>query len=637
MYSSIDEADRVEVIDTCYYPLLELADSGIPIAVEIPGITLEIINDLRPAWVNKFRLQLADQRIELVGSGYSQIIGPLVPAEVNYWNQKIGLDLYQHLLGIRPEIALVNEMAYSAGIADIYHQAGYRGIIMEWNNPRKYHPEWSPEILYNPQTVRTAGHELILLIWSDSISFQKFQRYSHGDLEFSKLLNYLKEHSAPSDRFFPLYSNDVEIFDYRPGRYKTEADIGDGISEWQRIRILYEKLSSHPDFELVGLNRVLPTELTGDMVPIVLEDSIQPIPVKKQEKYNINRWALSGRADFNINTICHRLYKNLSKHDRLDSTSNWKQLCYLWSSDFRTHITEARWAAYLDQLTDFEKMIFERNGDDSDASVIHSETFDGSVIKHSADHIELDTSHVNLQLNPGRGNTIKSCVFRELDSKPLFGTIEHGYYEDISLSADFYSGHCIITPPAKHKITDLEPVEVEVTQQTGGIHLYSEFQEHQLSISTEISTDLDSVNITKKLRLPSRIPATIHPVHITLIPDSWDRDSLFFAVKNGGAEYEHFRLGRKPIQHRGLHSALISSLHSLGATDGKLFVGDKDKRLCFQHDPAVGAVLPGITYLPIGRENFFFRIIYSALELDETFREKNELQNIDVTINISSA
>jgi len=42
MYSSIEEEQRREVVEKCYSPLLELAEDGIPIGIELSGKTLEI-------------------------------------------------------------------------------------------------------------------------------------------------------------------------------------------------------------------------------------------------------------------------------------------------------------------------------------------------------------------------------------------------------------------------------------------------------------------------------------------------------------------------------------------------------------------------------------------------------------------
>src|SRR3990172_4950088 len=144
-YSSIEEEQRSEVIKKCYWPLLNLIEElELPVGIESPGYTLETIQRIDPAWIERLQMLLEYNKCEFVGSGYMQIIGPLVPAEVNRRNQQIGLEVYKQLLGVRPGVALVNEQAYSAGLVQHYLDAGYNAIVMEWDNPARCHPGWDP-------------------------------------------------------------------------------------------------------------------------------------------------------------------------------------------------------------------------------------------------------------------------------------------------------------------------------------------------------------------------------------------------------------------------------------------------------------------------------------------------------------
>src|SRR3989338_3694174 len=116
-FSSIRTEARPDVIRKCYWPLLELAErTGIPIGIELTGWTLQQIALLDQSWVERFRQMLECRQCELIGSGWSQIIGPLVPCEVNRWNQKLGIEAYRQRLGVTPRLALVNEMAFSTGM-----------------------------------------------------------------------------------------------------------------------------------------------------------------------------------------------------------------------------------------------------------------------------------------------------------------------------------------------------------------------------------------------------------------------------------------------------------------------------------------------------------------------------------------
>src|SRR6185437_14485726 len=113
-FSSIEEERRGEVIARCYWPLLKLADNHV-IGMEISGYTLEEIAMRDPRWIARARELISFGRIELIGSGYSQMIGPLVPARVTRENLALGIEAYEKFLGVRPHLALVGEQAYSAG------------------------------------------------------------------------------------------------------------------------------------------------------------------------------------------------------------------------------------------------------------------------------------------------------------------------------------------------------------------------------------------------------------------------------------------------------------------------------------------------------------------------------------------
>ena len=115
MFSSIEENQRIEIIKKCYWPILVLASHyKIPIGIEATGITLEIINELDKRWIEELRNLIDNGLCEFIGSGYSQIIGPIVPYEINLNNQIIGKRIYKKLLNVDPKLALINEQAFSS-------------------------------------------------------------------------------------------------------------------------------------------------------------------------------------------------------------------------------------------------------------------------------------------------------------------------------------------------------------------------------------------------------------------------------------------------------------------------------------------------------------------------------------------
>ena len=78
-FSSISEKQRKEVINKCYWPLLMLvSNQKIPISIELTGLTLEIINKLDKKFIKKLKKLIKEGFVTLIGSGYAQIIGPLI-------------------------------------------------------------------------------------------------------------------------------------------------------------------------------------------------------------------------------------------------------------------------------------------------------------------------------------------------------------------------------------------------------------------------------------------------------------------------------------------------------------------------------------------------------------------------------
>ena len=134
-FSSIEEKNRKDVIENCYVPLLDLAEtSKIKIAIEASGYTLLEIKKIAPEVLVRFKHLIERRKIEFIGCGYVQLISAIAPYEVNCKNIEIGIQIYQNLLGLVPKYMLVNEMAYSRSIVDIMLEYKFQGILVERNN-----------------------------------------------------------------------------------------------------------------------------------------------------------------------------------------------------------------------------------------------------------------------------------------------------------------------------------------------------------------------------------------------------------------------------------------------------------------------------------------------------------------------
>jgi hypothetical protein len=607
-YSSIEEEQRGEVIEKCYKPLLKLAERFGPIGVEASGFTLEEIALRNPEWIADLKQLIAAGKVEFIGCGYSQMIGPLVPWRVTEANLKIGNEIYQNLLGVRPRIALVNEQAYSGGLVGLYLDAGYDALIMDWDNPGSTH-DWPAETGYGVQRALGADGRSIALLWSNTVAFQKLQRYAHGDIPLEDYLAYIRRQRGTVERSLCVYASDAEIFDFRPGRYKTEEAIG-VVSEWKKLEDAFAALASEP-----GCAVVRPCDLLDKpgSATLRLETPAVPIPVKKQRKYNLSRWAVTGRDDLFINGACRRLYEALIASNA--EPWAWKELCWLWASDFRTHITAKRWSGLERRLTAALQRFPHPDAPQPPPP-------QGLAVTER--HVDVATHSVSARLDRRRGLALADVRFN--GGKPLIGMVPHGTFEDIALQADWYTGNAVFEGPGEHKVTDLE---------WGETHIWREGCD-TLAFG-RIATPKGPIE--KTMRFHGKAPqidfdiafhwndwgrGSLRLGHITFLPDAFDWDALRLTTHNGGKDCETFALGGETIDHGAPVSFLVSASHGLGMTEGWAEIGDDRNGVRITVDRATAPLLGLFTQRRL-KGGMFCQFALSALELDDT-RKPTPLQ-----------
>ncbi len=646
-FSSIEEEQHLEVVQSCYWPLLRLAEQfPNAIGIEISASTLERVADLDYAWISTLRRMIKEEICELVGSGYTQIIGPLAPSEVNQINQQLGQEIYSRLLGVRPTTALINEQAWSQGILDHYLDAGYQRVVMEWDNPSEQHPDWPREWRYFPQTVETCSGGTLSLLWNQSIQFQRFQRYVHGELLLDEFIEELAHHIATEQtgkqRCFALYGNDAEIFDFRPGRFHTECELSDD-KEWVKIERLFHWLKSDERFRLTLPTQAAHLSLKDGGNIVDLRSPLFPVPVKKQRKYNIARWAVTGRDDLWLNTISHRLVGKVSDgHLQLEEAAQ-KQLCRLWSSDLRTHITTKRWHQLQQEIealgiaqesiesSDFHQpdhgRIFDQSYFTENDLIIEDET----EIRwdRQRKRLQVSTPTVQTDLNLFRGASFYALAFGSHQFTPLIGTIPHGYFDEIDLGADFYSGTAVMELTAEHRrITDLvTPAEWFVQIVADGVRVIANFVCDIGAFSKEIfiSSTQEHVDYAVNLSNLNREQGIFRVGHFTLLPPLEERMSL--STKNGGEQWETVLLDQLPVcgvRQVQPASTLVTSTSGFGAVNGELLMSVGGKKLSLQWDPAQCALFPMLD-IKKGAPSQLVRLIFSLAEMDDTWREGGKL------------
>ena len=611
MFSALSAEERVVVLDRCMEPLLKLGEDGFTFSIQMSGLSLEQLAKLRPDQLDRLQRLVEKPNCEFIGNGYSQMIQPLIPWEVNLKNQELGMQSYEEMLGLRPKIAIVNEMAFSASSSRSFTEVGYKGLVMEWNNPYKAHPEWDSSFRYYPQKIDLGQSDETDLVWGDTILTQTFQRYVHGEIELDEYMAKLSQYNN-QEGVLCLYSSDAEVFDFRPRRYGNE---GNREGEWLRIRKLLESIQLETDGLTLPSNIIEDFKKNGPNL-LQLESYWQPITVKKQDKYNINRWALTGRDDFSLNTKCYRL-ANAFK-DGTPNFDDWKNLCFLWSSDLRTHIEENRWLDAQRKMEELELKWLKKSAKSIKNSNLPTEKIFSNPDKKR--FTELKTPNQTLKLDLKKGLTLREW---SVNGSSLLGTIPHGSFEDISLAADYYSCHSVIEPQGEHKITDLENIEPWIDDNHDDF-IYVGMQLKKPNYLFEkrysINRNINEFSVEQTIETFDRSKSLIRSSHFTILPGLWDQSSFYYKTNLGGNISEHFNFGNKIIDHTQNLNQLISTKHGLGVTNGEICIGDSEKSITFEHDPSEAALIPHLQYLPQTNGLFLLRLIYSAQELDETFR-----------------
>lgn len=589
MFSALTAEDQRAVIDKCLVPLIGMAENGLRYAIQISGISLEIINDYRPELVTQLSTLIRDGRINFIGNGYSQIIQPLFPHELNCKNQLMGIEAYQRLLEYKPKICTINEMAYSEGSCESIVAAGYETILMEVNNIEAHIDDAGFDRF---QSAKTKVCETQLnVLWCDTVAFQKFQKYTHGEWELDIYLEWLQEYTSGRKGYLCLYCSDAEIFGFRPVRYGTETP--PRLDEWRRIERLMRRLEN---------DTVFPDAAVGsDGNLIRLTSAEHPVVVKKQRKYNINRWAVTGKDDQNLNTYCYQLLTHALEPESGFSTNDWRNLLRLSSSDLRTHIDRDRWAEANKIKQDFESRFPNEVGSRRDWPLLSQ------------------SSKFSVSLDSNRGNNIISWP----KNSPVLGRVQSGLFLKTSLMADFYSGYAVIERLGKRKISDLD-YEASLVN-TGNYNEISD-NEGRFIKKSIVAEAINTLSIHVSIIVPSRTKEQIKPCNFTLSSEHWDIDSLYYMVRLGGSYPEKFKFGTKSFDQDAILNLNVVGSNGFCPTDGLLIIGDDDKKISFRTSQKSCFSLIRFTYDVESATKFLLRIAFVTQDIDETFDERDGQQ-----------
>ena len=623
-FSSVEENERKDIINKCYWPLLNIIEKyNVKIGIEATAYTLETVSKIDKKFIQKLKLLIKNKKCEFIGSGYSQIIGPLAPYKINLNNLKIGNKIYKKLLNTHPKTALINEQVFSRGILDAYYECKYRNVIIDWDNAFKAKNTINENSIFYPHQTLSLSNKKINLIWSSSIFFQKFQRYIHSEISLNDYFDFinfkLRKNKVTS---LCLYSSDIETINYRTNRYKSEISLKN--NEWNKFEKLIEKLRKNK-IQIIFPSDTLKLKKSKNKKKLIKFDNPEmPTITKKQFKYNITRWSSTGRNDNYINSVCWKIYNKIIKR-KISRYANWKELCYLWSSDFRTHITNKRWNKYLIKINEIKKrylinnkrLIFKKK----------HKKIQNISIQNYENIIQIKGSNIELKINTNKGCSIEKFIDHRVSKEFLFGFVPHGYFNDILYGVDFYSGHMVIEPLGSHKITDLNKPKINIEEKKDTVIVNCIFNIEKGKIFKKIIFDNlnNKVGIYYKIDIPKNINGSVRLNYITLNPKNFKKN-LFFETNCGGKFKEKFFIKDKNFDHGSPVSHLISANQALGLTENIINIGDKNKSLNVEIDRDFDNQIGLISFKKIKNKNFF-RLYFSLKEHDDTTKNLKKIKN----------
>lgn len=611
-FSSINPNQLKKLITCSYNKLLDLVEyNNFNINIEASAQSLIDIHKIDKKIISRLKFLIKQNKCSFVGSGFIQMIMPLIPYELNKKNLIFGDEIYKKLLGIKPNIFYINEQAFSKSLINILNKK-YDKIILEYNNSKLFNKKKYNDA-YTIDTIKDDYNNKIDVIWNDHIFFQKFQKYVYNELNEIEYLSFLKKFKFYKNSYLPLYCSDVECFGFSPNRFTYEGKKNN--THWDRIEKIYKKLE-----DLKFNHSSLYDLRKREKIKINKIASINnPIIVKKQAKYNITRWCLTGRDDLKINTFCWRIFQNL-KNSKTKNKKKWLMLCKLWSSDYRTHITDTKWDKLI-KLFKSQNLI--------NLKVKNTKRKQNKIVFTNKEII-LNRKNFETIINPIKGFTIKKFFLK----KKIFGFLEQGYFNSSKIDVDLFSGHSLLEYN-NFRITDISNVykrysytknknETSYTA-NGGMNNFLKYKKINLINKNQIEFENCYKNIPN---------SSLRIFYLNFNPKLFNIKDLCVKTHNGGDKFEKFFFNNLSFDYGNPVSRIVSSSNTLGATKNIIKLCDKKKEVIVKIHRNLSAIMPMIKYEKINNL-YLLRLYFSCCETDDTSKDKklNFTSKISIKVN----
>jgi hypothetical protein len=216
---------------------------------------------------------------------------------------------------------------------------------------------------------------------------------------------------------------------------------------------------------------------------------------------------------------------------------------------------------------------------------------------------------------------LESLVDLTVSELSLCGTLHHGYFDDIQWAADFFSGHLVFESPGRPKVTDLNSVEPDIAREDGAVLIKAVINTALGLVEKQWRIDEIKGDVTLSYRLHWRDVdlGSLRLGYLTLNPEAFAVDTLFYQTHNGGRDQESFNLAQSNFDHGAPVSFLISANQALGLTEGELLIGDARSVIGVQFEKIRCAGIGIMSHRRI-HGSYLCRFAVTLKELDDTSR-----------------
>jgi hypothetical protein len=338
-YSSIPQESYHEIIDKCYWPILDAVNNfKFKTGIEFPTNTLDKIGNIDPFFIEELKKTVRNKKCEIICSSKEQVVFPLVPEDINKINLQKGRAEVQKQFRIKCETAFINEQIFSSGLIPLYITENFKNIILI----RDGFFNFSLNSTKNDFTPAQIFHKnkRLNIIWNSYFTYKQFQQYIAGKISKPDYIKFINSHKQKNDSCFPLYGSDLEIFVTNPVLGLNSDD-----KKLERFYQILEEIEKMPDLEFILPSQLIKKFASPKEISI---DSAKFSILEKKPNISIVRWATCGRDNSKTNSICYQLLKKLriltslsdSKKNNLDKY--YSKLIDCWASDYRTHTIETK-------------------------------------------------------------------------------------------------------------------------------------------------------------------------------------------------------------------------------------------------------------------------------------------------------